>query len=98
MIKRLLFPVLIVLLVMGMAPLSALTNPKGTLFFAAFLPQFIDPARSLVVQFMIMAGTFDGASGVVPSSPPPLLPHAPRNARTRALDADVMPVCTRESS
>ncbi len=38
--------------------LSALTNPKGLLFFAAFLPQFIDPARSLVVQFMIMAGTF----------------------------------------
>ena len=38
--------------------LSALTNPKALLFFAAFLPQFIDPARSLVVQFMIMAGTF----------------------------------------
>jgi homoserine/homoserine lactone efflux protein len=38
--------------------LSALTNPKGILFFAAFLPQFIDPARSLVTQFFIMAGTF----------------------------------------
>ena len=38
--------------------LSALTNPKGILFFAAFLPQFIDPARSLVVQFAIMASTF----------------------------------------
>jgi len=38
--------------------LSALTNPKALLFFAAFLPQFIDPARSLVVQFVIMAGTF----------------------------------------
>jgi homoserine/homoserine lactone efflux protein len=38
--------------------LSALTNPKGILFFAAFLPQFIDPHRSLVVQFMVMAGTF----------------------------------------
>src|SRR5262249_6151115 len=38
--------------------LSAMTNPKGILFFAAFLPQFIDPARSLVVQFAIMAGTF----------------------------------------
>jgi len=37
---------------------SALTNPKGLLFFAAFLPQFIDPARSLVIQFVIMAGTF----------------------------------------
>jgi homoserine/homoserine lactone efflux protein len=38
--------------------LSALTNPKGLLFFAAFLPQFIDPARSLVLQFAVMAGTF----------------------------------------
>lgn len=40
--------------------LSALTNPKAILFFAAFLPQFIDPARSLVLQFAIMAGTFAG--------------------------------------
>lgn len=38
--------------------LSALTNPKGLLFFTAFLPQFIDPARSLFGQFAIMAGTF----------------------------------------
>ena len=38
--------------------LSAMTNPKGILFFAAFLPQFIDPARSLVAQFVVMAGTF----------------------------------------
>jgi len=38
--------------------LSALTNPKAILFFAAFLPQFIDPARGLVVQFTVMAGTF----------------------------------------
>jgi threonine/homoserine/homoserine lactone efflux protein len=38
--------------------LSALTNPKGILFFAAFLPQFIEPGRSLVVQFAIMASTF----------------------------------------
>jgi threonine/homoserine/homoserine lactone efflux protein len=38
--------------------LSALTNPKAVLFFTAFLPQFIDPARSLLLQFFIMAGTF----------------------------------------
>ena len=38
--------------------LSALTNPKALLFFAAFLPQFVDPARDLVVQFAVMAGTF----------------------------------------
>jgi threonine/homoserine/homoserine lactone efflux protein len=38
--------------------LSALTNPKALLFFAAFLPQFIDPAQTLFIQFVIMAGTF----------------------------------------
>jgi homoserine/homoserine lactone efflux protein len=38
--------------------LAALTNPKGLLFFAAFLPQFIDPRRDLVTQFVLMAGTF----------------------------------------
>jgi threonine/homoserine/homoserine lactone efflux protein len=38
--------------------LSAVTNPKAILFFAAFLPQFIDPARNLVTQFVVMAGTF----------------------------------------
>lgn len=38
--------------------LSAMTNPKGLLFFAAFLPQFINPAKSLLVQFLVMAGTF----------------------------------------
>ena len=38
--------------------LSAISNPKGILFFVAFLPQFVDPERSLVIQFLIMAGTF----------------------------------------
>ncbi len=37
---------------------SALSNPKGILFFVAFLPQFIDPERSLFAQFVIMAATF----------------------------------------
>lgn len=36
----------------------AMTNPKGLLFLIAFLPQFVDPARSLWMQFLIMAGTF----------------------------------------
>jgi threonine/homoserine/homoserine lactone efflux protein len=38
--------------------LSAISNPKALLFYGAFLPQFIDPARSLYTQFAIMAGTF----------------------------------------
>jgi homoserine/homoserine lactone efflux protein len=31
--------------------LSPLTNPKASLFFAAVLPRFIYPARSLWLQF-----------------------------------------------
>jgi homoserine/homoserine lactone efflux protein len=38
--------------------LSAVTNPKALLFFAAFLPQFIAPGRSLLIQFAVMAATF----------------------------------------
>ncbi|MFM1950952.1 MAG: hypothetical protein RL418_639 [Actinomycetota bacterium] len=38
--------------------LSAVTNPKGILFFVAFLPQFIDPEGSLLLQFAVMAATF----------------------------------------
>ncbi len=38
--------------------LSAVSNPKGILFFVAFLPQFINPAASLSTQFLIMALTF----------------------------------------
>jgi threonine/homoserine/homoserine lactone efflux protein len=38
--------------------LSAVTNPKGLLFFAAFLPQFVDPSKSLFVQFVVMSATF----------------------------------------
>lgn len=40
--------------------LSASTNPKVLLFFTAFLPGFIDPARGLVTQFVVIAGTFAG--------------------------------------
>lgn len=38
--------------------LSAVSNPKGILFFVAFLPQFIEPAGSILIQFLIMAATF----------------------------------------
>jgi len=38
--------------------LTATTNPKSLLFYTALLPQFIDPARSLAVQFAILAATY----------------------------------------
>lgn len=38
--------------------LTALSNPKALLFYGAFLPQFIDPARDLATQFLVMATVF----------------------------------------
>ena len=38
--------------------LTAVTNPKGLLFFSALLPQFIDANRSLPVQFAVIASTY----------------------------------------
>ncbi len=33
-------------------------NPKSIIFFVAFVPQFIDPARPLLLQFAILEATF----------------------------------------
>lgn len=38
--------------------LVSLTNPKTLLFYGAFLPQFIDPARRVGVQITVLAFTF----------------------------------------
>lgn len=38
--------------------LSGITNPKSILFFTALLPQFIDPHRSLALQFVVIAATY----------------------------------------
>lgn len=45
--------------------LAAVSNPKVLLFYGAFLPQFIDPSRSLILQFVIMAATFALVEGLV---------------------------------
>ncbi|SEL89124.1 Threonine/homoserine/homoserine lactone efflux protein [Roseateles sp. YR242] len=44
---------------------AAISNPKVLLFYGAFLPQFIDPTRSLLMQFAVMAATFALIEGVV---------------------------------
>ncbi len=33
-------------------------NPKSILFFVTFVPQFVDPARPLMTQFVILVATF----------------------------------------
>ena len=43
----------------------ALSNPKAILFFAAVLPQFVDPGLPLARQFAALAGTFVGLECLV---------------------------------
>jgi threonine/homoserine/homoserine lactone efflux protein len=38
--------------------LVAASNPKGLIFFAAFLPQFMEPGASFGTQLLILGGTF----------------------------------------
>ncbi|MDE1949544.1 MAG: LysE family transporter, partial [Burkholderiales bacterium] len=45
--------------------LTALSNPKALLFYGAFLPQFIDPQRGLLGQFVLMALNFVAVEAVV---------------------------------
>ena len=43
------------------------TNPKATVFFLAVLPQFIDPARPLLPQYLTVVGTLTAVDLVVMS-------------------------------
>lgn len=43
----------------------AVTNPKGTLFFSALLPSFIDPTAPLGPQYALLAVVFAGIDGAV---------------------------------
>ena len=66
----------------------ALLNPKTALFFAAFLPQFISPAASPLVQsfalgftFVLIAGCSDAAYVLLAGSVAPVLRRARGAAR-----------------
>ncbi|MEH6546436.1 MAG: LysE family translocator [Sneathiella sp.] len=45
--------------------MAAASNPKVIIFFAAFLPQFVDPERSQFIQFLFLAATFVSTEFVV---------------------------------
>lgn len=47
--------------------LVAVTNPKGYLFFSAFLPQFIDPSAPQAEQYVLLALVFAAVDFVVMS-------------------------------
>lgn len=38
--------------------LVTVLNPKGIIFFVAFVPQFVDPAKDTFIQFAILEATF----------------------------------------
>ncbi|WP_371263289.1 LysE family translocator [Pseudomonas sp. NBRC 111131] len=38
--------------------LTAVTNPKATMFFTALFPQFIDQSAALLPQFLTLTGIF----------------------------------------
>lgn len=53
---------------MAQAFLVTVLNPKSLVFFIAFLPQFVDPARPVASQMAVLGGTFLGLVVVVVGS------------------------------
>ena len=47
-----------VLAMVGNAFAVTVLNPKGILFFAAFMPQFMDPGSPALPQMLLLGGTF----------------------------------------
>ncbi len=42
-----------------------LSNPKVILFFLAFIPQFVDPTKSVLAQFLILGGVLCAGAVVI---------------------------------
>jgi threonine/homoserine/homoserine lactone efflux protein len=47
------------------------TNPNALLQFAAVLPQFIDSARGLVMQFIVIVGSLSVVAPITERRSPP---------------------------
>ncbi len=69
--------------------LISLTNPKTLVFYAAFFPQFIDPAKPVLPQTILLAVTFvllglisDGTYGVAAGHLAPFI-KSPRAQKIR---------------
>jgi len=62
--------------------LVAVTNPKGYLFFSAFLPQFIDPVAPQIGQYAVLATVFASIDFLVMFGYALLGSHAVRMLRT----------------
>lgn len=69
--------------------LISLTNPKTLVFYAAFFPQFIDPAKPVLSQTILLAVTFvllglisDGTYGVAAGHLAPFI-KSPRAQKIR---------------
>lgn len=75
---------------LGRGVLIALSNPKAILFFGAVLPQFVDPARSALPQFLVLAATFAAlellATGAVALAAHVLAPYMRRPATARRIN------------
>lgn len=50
--------------VLRQSTLISALNPKGPVFYMAFVPQFVDPSQPVFAQFAILTATFLGVAAV----------------------------------